>query len=320
VTARCFLVTRAAALATACSSLPRRQPLRCAPRLQLPRRGRGRERLANAGRTPAGPTMRMRQGLARRPASTVTVIRNEAWHLRLATDWHIHWHTHGNNTGARHPSGAEMGGRKVEERSGAVRRPMPARLPISAVRARSSPRRRADEAVGDGRQTMRPSWHVTPVNAQHRGGAAQEGLASTSTAGQVARARPRGLVLRHAAGRTGDGAVAPGLAAPVDFRSVSGLARTRQTGSPEVRGKSLQALQPPELNWRRTAASSPHEAQTSGPAPVVANPPASEITRSRSEPPATLARLEPGAVDRLAEDVLRRVERQLRIERERRGL
>lgn len=90
----------------------------------------------------------------------------------------------------------------------------------------------------------------------------------------------------------------------------------------------------PELTWRKDASSradAARDAPTSE--PQVASRPAMttaadiSVVRSASQPerptvrkPVSLSDLEPSFVDRLAEDVIRRVERRARIERERRGL
>ena len=90
----------------------------------------------------------------------------------------------------------------------------------------------------------------------------------------------------------------------------------------------------PELIWRkdrpsradaaRDVASS--ESQAAGRpamttvAGTTAAQPLSQPERPLTRKPMSLSDLEPSFVDRLAEDVIRRVERRARIERERRGL
>jgi hypothetical protein len=61
-------------------------------------------------------------------------------------------------------------------------------------------------------------------------------------------------------------------------------------------------------------ASSPDSTRPSGPPAA----PAAEAMRTRI--PVRPGDFEPGVLDRLADDVIRRVERRVRIERERRGL
>jgi len=90
----------------------------------------------------------------------------------------------------------------------------------------------------------------------------------------------------------------------------------------------------PELIWRKDRSSRGDAAQEAASSePQVAGRPAmamaagTTVAQSPSRPerpqarkPVSLSDLEPSFVDRLAEDVIRRVERRARIERERRGL
>lgn len=109
----------------------------------------------------------------------------------------------------------------------------------------------------------------------------------------------------------------------------------RQDSAPPPRRPDAPALsREPELIWRqdrssrgdvaRDAASSEPQgagrpAMTTAASTTAAQSP-SQPERSVMRKPVGLSDLEPSLVDRLAEDVIRRVERRARIERERRGL
>ncbi|MEO8519787.1 MAG: hypothetical protein ABI603_00405 [Acidobacteriota bacterium] len=70
-------------------------------------------------------------------------------------------------------------------------------------------------------------------------------------------------------------------------------------------GRSIESVSaPPASSTRPTAGPSPQAAADAAPA----------------RPPVRTSDFEPGVLDRLTDDVIRRVERRVRIERERRGL
>lgn len=109
----------------------------------------------------------------------------------------------------------------------------------------------------------------------------------------------------------------------------------RQDSEPPLKMTPAAAFsRAPELIWRKEPTSrkdAPGDAASSEPQ-VAGRPPTATaadttVTQSSSQPerppspkPVSLSDLEPSFVDRLAEDVIRRVERRARIERERRGL
>lgn len=109
----------------------------------------------------------------------------------------------------------------------------------------------------------------------------------------------------------------------------------RQESEPPPRMTPAPAFShTPELIWRKDSPSRRHAVQDAASSePQVAGRPATTtaagttVVQSPSRPdrppvrrPLSLSDLEPSFVDRLAEDVIRRVERHARIERERRGL
>jgi hypothetical protein len=109
----------------------------------------------------------------------------------------------------------------------------------------------------------------------------------------------------------------------------------RQDSEPPPRMTHAPAFsRPPELIWQKDRSSRADAAQEAASSePQVAGRPAmptaadTTVAQSPSQPerpqarkPMSLSDLEPSFVDRLAEDVIRRVERRARIERERRGL
>lgn len=113
------------------------------------------------------------------------------------------------------------------------------------------------------------------------------------------------------------------------------VAAQRQDSEPPLRMTPAPAFsRAPELIWRKDPASrgdGARDAASSEPL-VAGRPPTATaadttVAQSPSQPerppspkPVSLSDLEPSFVDRLAEDVIRRVERRARIERERRGL
>lgn len=109
----------------------------------------------------------------------------------------------------------------------------------------------------------------------------------------------------------------------------------RQDPEPPLRMKGAPAFsRAPELIWRKDRSSrgdaarggTPSEPQVAG-RPAMTTAASTTPAQSPSQPerpvmrkPMTLSDFEPSFVDRLTEDVIRRVERRARIERERRGL
>jgi len=102
------------------------------------------------------------------------------------------------------------------------------------------------------------------------------------------------------------------------------------TSEPEARVQ-LPAIRTPELVWRKPERSSPEAGpeRAGGTAmrnsvsrtdAVYSNPPSPTVWQTQSAASARPLVLDSATVDRLAEDVIRRVERHIRIERERRGV
>jgi hypothetical protein len=113
--------------------------------------------------------------------------------------------------------------------------------------------------------------------------------------------------------------------APARRRGVVGTAP-----EPEARVR-LPAIRTPELAWRKPERSSPDaESERAGgtamrnsvqrTGAVFSNPPSRAVSQTQSVASARPLVLDSATFDRLAEDVIRRVERHIRIERERRGV
>jgi hypothetical protein len=75
----------------------------------------------------------------------------------------------------------------------------------------------------------------------------------------------------------------------------------------------MRAAATPNGSSSTPIAASPSPIRPSG-------PPAPSADTTRTRVPVRTADFDPGVLDRLADDVIRRVERRVRIERERRGL
>lgn len=272
--------------------------------------------------------------IARRPAASskpVTAMshRFEDQHVHVNAVWHLNWHR--NRHTHRHASAAAATAR--EHRRGASTAIEGARAPAAATTFRtrtntSGPDREAT------RTSAASSTVARAVAALRRSGAiarptaaARTRIAATKTeSGRDARAT---IVQRADAVRN---VVAHGL--PQSSHAPAPVADTRRhasrSGNPPIRIAPIRdaaAMATPSLPpawsvpratlaWQRTAvAAAGHVANPSQTVVVPSAPKPADEVRSSG-----VVRLDPAAADRLAEDVLRRVERQLRIERERRGL
>ena len=312
--------------------------------------------LAAAGRSPLG--LRWRRPRSTRHVERRTLVRSERILAATAMRLHVHWHAGsmaslrpgGPGQHARTRPGARepMSGHLAFGRGARTTRAMPER-PADAQRRPTSP------AAGP----HAAAW-VSPYSTRsmrvfaraHVSGRASSQEASPALAARLrhvapADARAPDSLARHSPAamiRTVHRRVVPAAAivtllhaapaaTPAPIRRVR--LRTRTTDLQDAAGIAHPHARPAPvpLAWRRepvaVGVGPDAAADTTRPGARIPAQPEAVVPRTTSGPPALASRqperaplnaLDPAAVDRIAEDVVRRIERRARIERERRGL
>lgn len=268
---------------------------------------------------------------ARTPAASRPAVPGAALAIAVNAAWHAHLHLH---AAAQAPAATwravpHVGASALPARDVRPGRPSVAIAPAARAAAMAPARGRLDPAVRT-RDALPPSSLPRPA-ASSRPAIVTRQASLSRVAPAIARheapeARP---LPRTPAASESDRAAAPRAAARQAFASPVPAALVpprRARVLPMPPGAAIDASGTPparrvELVWRKPG---PGSGATGEAVDVAANAttanPTQIVASQPTAAPTAWARLDPALADRLADEVLKRVERQARIARERRGL